>query len=153
MTIHGGTAVRAMMNSDFVAWAALKLMPAMPGGMTAMMLGTDGAVVRAANRDEQARVQRTLDDLLPVGPRVAGMNFDVATAVGREPNAIENISCPVLAIRAEDDRFGTARRARLIISSLTHGHLVVFPSGGHVLVGHMADTVPEAVAFLEAYPE
>jgi hypothetical protein len=29
-----------IVGSDFIAWAALKLMPMMPGGMTQMMLGT-----------------------------------------------------------------------------------------------------------------
>jgi pimeloyl-ACP methyl ester carboxylesterase len=149
-TIHGGALVRAMINSDFVAWAALKLMPVLPGSMTRMMLGTDPAVVRAANRDEKARVRQVLDHLLPVGPRVAGMNFDVATAAAREPYAIEKIGCPVLAISAEDDRFGTARRARLIASTVVQGRLVVFPTGGHALVGRMADTVREGVAFLHA---
>jgi len=150
MTIHGGALVRAMMNSDFIAWATLKLMPVLPGGMTRMMLGTDPAIVRAADRDEKARVQQVLEHLLPLGPRVAGMNFDVATAATHEPYAIEKIGCPILAISAEDDRFGTARRARLIASSVAHGRVVVFPTGGHALVGHMADTVREGVAFLHA---
>jgi 2-hydroxy-6-oxonona-2,4-dienedioate hydrolase len=52
-SIHGGAFARAFFNSDFVAWAALKLMPIMPGAMTAMMLGTDSAVVRAANAGER----------------------------------------------------------------------------------------------------
>lgn len=53
-TIDGGAAVSAMVHSDFVAWALLKLMPIMPGGMTRMMLGTDSAVVRAADPSEKA---------------------------------------------------------------------------------------------------
>jgi 2-hydroxy-6-oxonona-2,4-dienedioate hydrolase len=150
VTIHGGALVRAIFNSDFLAWALIKLMPVLPGGMTRMMLGTDPAVVRAANWDEQARVKQVLDHLLPVGPRTAGMNFDVATAATREPYAIEKISCPVLAVSAEDDRFGTARRARLIGSSVQHSRVIVFQTGGHALVGHMADTVREGVAFLKA---
>jgi 2-hydroxy-6-oxonona-2,4-dienedioate hydrolase len=149
VTIHGGAIARAIFNSDFIAWAALKVMPVLPGGMSRMMLGTDRAVVRAANRDERSRVQQVLDHLLPVGPRVAGMSFDVATAGTREPIAIEKIVCPVLAISAEDDRFGTARRARLIAASVVHGRVIVFPTGGHALVGHMADTVRESTAFLE----
>jgi len=150
MTIHGGILVRAMVNSDFLAWALIKLMPVLPGDMPRTMLGTDAAVVRGANHDEQARVQQVLDHLLPVGPRVAGMNFDVATAAAREPYAMEKISCPVLAVSAEDDRFGTARRARLIVSSVSDGRLVVFQTGGHALVGHMVDTVREGAAFLNA---
>jgi len=38
-SIRGGAVVTAMINSDFVAWAVLKLIPIMPGGLTRMMLG------------------------------------------------------------------------------------------------------------------
>lgn len=148
MTIQGGAIVRAIFNSDFIAWAALKVMPVLPGGMSRMMLGTDPAVLRAADRGERARVQQVLEHLLPVGPRLAGMNFDVATAAERRPYAIEKITCPVLAISAEDDRFGTAERAKLIVAHVANGQLIVFPTGGHALVGHMADAVREGTRFL-----
>ena len=69
-----------MVNSDFIAWAALKLMPVMPGGMSRIMLGTDSVVLRAADPAEKARIQQVPQHLLPVGPRIAGMNFDVMTA-------------------------------------------------------------------------
>jgi pimeloyl-ACP methyl ester carboxylesterase len=150
MTIHGGAIVRAMFNSDFIAWAAIKLMQALPGGMSRMMLGTDPAVMRGADNKERARIQQVLEHLLPVGPRVAGMNFDVATAAVQEPYAIERITCPVLAISAEDDRFGTASRARWIVAHVANGRLIVFSTGGHALVGHIADTVREVTAFLQA---
>ena len=153
MTIHGGAIVRAMFNSEFIAWAALRMMPVLPGGMTRMMLGTDPVVVRAVDHEERARVQQVLEHLLPVGPREAGMNFDVATAAERAPYAIEKITCPVLAISAEDDLFGTARRARFIVANVANGRLIVFPTGGHALVGHMADTVREGAGFLRAVNE
>src|ERR1017187_10155481 len=107
-SIHGGAMVRAIFNSDFVAWAALKLMPIMPGGMTRMMLGTDAAVVRAAEPGEKARVQQVLNPLRPLSPRFGGMQFDIKTAAPHEPYPIEKIACPVMTISAEDDRFGTA---------------------------------------------
>jgi 2-hydroxy-6-oxonona-2,4-dienedioate hydrolase len=150
MTIQGGAIVRAIFNSDFIAWAALKLMPALPGGMSRLMLGTDPAVIHAASLSERTRIQQILEHLLPVGPRVAGMNVDVATAAKREPYAIEQITCPVLAISAEDDRFGTAQRAKLIVAHVGNGQLKVFPTGGHALVGHMADAVREGMEFLRA---
>src|ERR1022692_5040881 len=113
-SIHGGAVVRAIFNSDFVAWAGLKLMPIMPGEMTRMMLGTDTAVVRAGEPSEKARVQQILDHLLPVSPRFGGMQFDIKTAATHEPYPIEKIACPVMTISAEDDRFGTASRAEQI---------------------------------------
>ena len=152
-SIHGGAAVTAMINSDFVAWAVLKLMPIMPGGMTRMMLGTDAAVVRAAEPGKKARVQQVLDHLLPVSQRIAGMKFDVKTAAAHEPHPIEKIGCPVLTISAEDDRFGTASRARYIAASVPDGRAVIFPTGGHALVGHYADALRESTSFLQTVQE
>jgi pimeloyl-ACP methyl ester carboxylesterase len=117
MSVQGGAVVRAMFNSDFVAWAALRLMPMMPGGMTRIMLGTDAAVVHAAETGEKARVQQVLDHLLPVSRRIAGMNFDIETAATHEPYPIRKIAGPVLAISTEDDWFGTASRAKYIVAN------------------------------------
>ena len=152
-TIHGGVIVSAIFNSDFVAWAALKLMLIMPGAMTRMMLGTDAAVVRAAEPSEKARVQQVLDHLLPVSARTGGMQFDIKTAGTHEPYPIEKITCPVLAISAEDDRFGTASWSRAIATSVTDGRAIIFPTGGHALVGHYADAMREITSFLQAVPQ
>jgi 2-hydroxy-6-oxonona-2,4-dienedioate hydrolase len=64
--------------------------------------------------------------------------------------SIEKITCPVFAISAEDDQFGTARPARLIAAGVAHGRPVVFPTGGHALVGHRADIMREITAFLQS---
>ena len=149
MSIHGGAVVRAMVNSDFAGWAVLKLMTIMPGVMTGMMLGTDGALVRAAEPSEKARVRQALEHILPVSPRIAGMNFDVKTAAMREPYTLEKITCPVLTISAEDDRFGTASRARYIAARVQGGRAVIFPTGGHALVGRYGDALRESTSFLQ----
>lgn len=149
-TIHGGALVRAIFNSDLVAWAALKLMPIMPGGMTRMILGTDPTVMRTADPTEKQRVQQVLDHLLPVSARLEGMKFDIATAASHDPYPVENIACPVLTISAEDDRFGTARRAQQIAARALDGKAIIFPTGGHALVGHHVDTLREITSFLEA---
>jgi pimeloyl-ACP methyl ester carboxylesterase len=152
-TIHGGAVVSAMVHSNFVAWALLKLMPIMPGGMTRMMLGTDLAVVRAADLSEKARVQQVLDRLLPVSQRIAGMNFDIKTAATSEPYSLEKIACSVLTISAEDDRFGTATRAKYIAASVPDGRAILFPTGGHALVGHYDDALREVASFLQTVKE
>src|SRR5450755_3985654 len=148
-SIRGGTVVKAIFNSDFVAWVALKLMPIMPGGMTRMILGTDPAVVRAAEPNEKARVQQVLEHLLPVSTRFEGMQFDIKTAAMHEPYSIEKIARPVLTISAEDDRFGTANRARHIAASVPDGRAIIFPTGGHALVGRYADALREITSFLQ----
>jgi 2-hydroxy-6-oxonona-2,4-dienedioate hydrolase len=152
-SIHGGAIARTIFNSDFVAWAALKLMPIMPGGMTGIMLGTDAAVMRAAEPSEEARVQQVLDHLLPMSPRFPGMQFDLKNAATHEPYPIEKIACPLLAISAQDDRFGTAGRARSIAGNVPGGRAIIYPTGGHALIGHYADTLRESMSFLEAMRE
>jgi pimeloyl-ACP methyl ester carboxylesterase len=153
VSIHGGAVVRAIFSSDFIAWAALKAMPLMPGAMTRMMLGTEPAVLQAADASEKTRVQQVLDHLLPMSPRTRGIEFDVKTAATREHYPIEKISCPVLTISAEDDRFGTASRARSIAASVQDGRSVVFKTGGHALIGEYENALRESVAFLKAARE
>jgi pimeloyl-ACP methyl ester carboxylesterase len=150
MSMRGGVAARAILKSDFLAWAAVKLGPVTPGGMTRMMLGTEPAVVRAAASSEKARVRQVIEHLLPVSARTEGMQFDVKTAATHEPYAIALIACPVLTISAEDDIFGTATRAKTIAAGVPNGKAIIFPSGGHALVGHYDDTLSQSTAFLQA---
>lgn len=144
----GAAFVRAMFGSDFVAWAAIKLMPIIPAAVTRMVLGSDPAVVRAAEPSERARTQQILDHLLPVSPRTKGMEFDIKSATIPEPYAIEKISCPVLTISAADDAFGTAVRAKFIAAGVPDGRAVIYPTGGHALVGQYKDVRREIVSFL-----
>ena len=148
VSVHGGSLVEAFFNSDFIAWSVLKTMRTEGGKMPQIMLGTDSAVVRAADPSEKARVLEIVDHLLPVSARVRGMQFDVKTAAAREPLDIAKIACPVLTISAEDDRFGTAVRAKYIAANVANGSAVIFPTGGHALVGRYADALRESTAFL-----
>jgi pimeloyl-ACP methyl ester carboxylesterase len=119
-SVHGGRLVAAFLQSDFVAWAALKMMRRSgPGRMVETILGTDSAVVSAATPAEKARAQRLLDHLLPVSPRVGGMQFDIETAATRGTYDLADIACPVLMISARDDRFGTSVRAEYIAANVS----------------------------------
>ena len=124
-------------------------MPLMPGAMTRMMLGTDAAVLQAADAAEKARVLEVLDHLLPISSRIRGIEFDVETAATRELYPIGKISCPVLTVSAEDDLFGTALRAKAIASSVKSGRALIFPEGGHALVGDYKEVLRESTFFLQ----
>jgi 2-hydroxy-6-oxonona-2,4-dienedioate hydrolase len=109
MPNHGGAAFRAIMASDFVAWAALKVMALVPGAMATTILGTDPLLVLAAEPNERARLRDVLGHLLPVVSRIRGMQFDIRTAAATEPYPIERILCPVLTVSAEAMRIPTVR--------------------------------------------
>jgi hypothetical protein len=53
-----------MVDSDFIAWAALRLLSILPAGMMAeRMFGTPASVLRHADPGERVRVSRTLEHL------------------------------------------------------------------------------------------
>ena len=114
------------------------------------MLGTDPSVVAKASSSEKARVQRVLNNLLPITLRANGIAFDLKTAATHDPLPVGKIVCPVLAISAEDDRFSTAVRARWIAEHVARGRAFVFPTGGHALVGDYTDALNEAVRFMRS---
>lgn len=146
--IRGGPLVEAVFNSDFVAWAVLKATAIAPGLLSGPMLATDAELIRQASSAERARVRQVLDHLLPIAPRRPGMRFDIATAADRRPYPIRSIRCPVLAISAEDDGFGTAARARAIARAARAGKALIFPTGGHALVGRHDEALDAVSAFL-----
>ena len=128
---YGGAIAKAMLGSDFVTWAFLKLRPNPSGTLDHIMLGTEPDVVQAAPSSEKVRMQRILDGLLPISARFGGIEFDLKTAASPPPTPFDQIKCPVLAVSAEDDVFGTASRAREIAAAVPRGSAVVFPKGGH----------------------
>lgn len=146
---HGGALVRAICASNFIAWAVAKLAPIWPGAMRAM-LGTDPGLVRDAEPAERVRAYDILERLLPVNARYAGMQFDIETAALREPLALARITCPVLTISAADDAFGTAARAERIAEGVPDGRAVIFPAGGHALVGHCFDAMESVASFFDS---
>ncbi len=147
---HGDVLARAMFGSDFLMWVGLKATRLFPGAMDGIMLGTPASVVQAATPAEKTRVQQVLDHLLPMRARAEGMAFDVKSAASPAPIALERISSPVLAVSAEDDLFGTATRAREIAAGVPHGSAVIYPTGGHALVGRADGALREVNAFLSS---
>jgi len=135
------------LRSDFLFWAAMQVAPDF---MIRAILGTPPEVVHAASADEQARVARMLEHVLPVMPRRLGLENDAAVTSSLGPDALEKILVPTLAVSARDDLYGTAAAARYAADHVRNASLVVYPSGGHLLVGHEREETAEIVAFLNA---
>jgi len=149
VSVHGGRFTDWMLRSDFLAWLALRVMALSPASrLTEMMLGTPASVIREAHPAERSRVGEILEHLLPLSDRRAGMRDDIRVAADRREPAFDTIGCPVLTISAEDDRFGTANRARAIAGAVRDGRVVVYPTGGHALVGRLSSVLEEGRAFL-----
>jgi pimeloyl-ACP methyl ester carboxylesterase len=116
-----------------------------------VMLGTDPDLLRSAEPGEKARVSETLDHLLPTSARTKGMKLDIRIASARDAIPFAKIVCPILTISAEDDLFATAARAKSIAAAAPNGKAVIYPTGGHALVGRYADTLNEILSFFREH--
>ncbi len=134
----GVAAAMLLLRSDFLCWAAIRTAPHL---LLGTLLATDPA--------EAARAETILWSLLPVSRRVEGMSNDAQLAGHPAPAALDRITAPLLAISVADDRFGTALAARHIAASVKQAELVIFPTGGHIWLGHDDDLTDQMDLFLQ----
>ncbi len=137
--------VRRLAMSDFLFWASLKTVP---DQMVATLLATDPRLIALAGPTERQRALRILEEIMPISSRSKGMLNDARLAGHPSQMDFSRIVAPTLVISVEDDRFGTADTAREIESVVPDARLVIYPSGGHIWVGHDNDVTEEIVAFL-----
>lgn len=125
--------VRRLITSDFLYWAARKLAPKR---LIGFLLATDPALLEQVSPDERERAYRILDQMLPISARWRGMLDDAQIAGHPARVDFRRLRIPMLVISAEDDRFGTAGTAKAIARQAPSSRLLMFPDGGHVLLGH-----------------
>jgi pimeloyl-ACP methyl ester carboxylesterase len=90
-----------------------------------------------------------LDHIPPISPRRAGLLNDAVVTSSLPRYELEKITAPTLAISASDDLYGTFDGARYTAEHVPHARFIGYPSGGHMLVGHDAETSSEITAFLK----
>lgn len=130
------------LKSDFLFWAATRLARST---VIRAILATPPVVVENASADEQARVGKVLEHILPVSPRRLGLLNDAAITSALPRYELERIAVPTLVISVADDMFGTFDGARYTAEHLPHARFVGYPNGGHLWVGHL---MAEVAAFL-----
>lgn len=117
-------------GADFVWWSMEKMAP----DVLIRFLGTPPELVTAAPAAEQDRVMAMVGSVQPLSRRFAGINIDSTPDLHRLP--LENIVVPTLIISARDDLFNTRPAAEFAAGLIPGAKLVVFESGGHLMVGH-----------------
>jgi pimeloyl-ACP methyl ester carboxylesterase len=134
------------LKSDFLFWAATRLAHST---VTRAILATPSAVVENASADEQARIGKVLEGILPVSPRRLGLLNDAAVTSSLQRYELERIAIPTLVISAADDLFGTFDGARYTAEHVPSARFIGYPSGGHLLVGRQKEVTSEMAAFLK----
>lgn len=136
--------VERLAQSDFLFWAALNTIP---DRLVETLLATDPSLLETASEAERARAYRILDELMPISLRSRGMLNDARLAGSPARADFSRIALPTLVVSVEDDRFGTAATARDIAAVVPGARLVIYPSGGHIWLGHDDDVAGEIAHF------
>jgi pimeloyl-ACP methyl ester carboxylesterase len=142
-----GAAVNAILSSDLVFWAAMKLAPS---ALIPTILGTPIDVYRNATAEERRIVDATLRNILPVSRRAAGLLNEGEVAAHLTQPDFENFRVPALIITAADDGYRTYESSIYTATQIHQAKLIAFSSGGHLLVGHEAAVRAEVNEFLTA---
>jgi pimeloyl-ACP methyl ester carboxylesterase len=125
-----------------VWWALEKITPS----MLIRFVGVPPELVAASSKAEQDRVMSIVKSIEPLSLRMPGINIDSTPKLGELP--LEKISVPTLIFSARDDLFNTLPAAQFAAGRIPDARLVVYETGGHLLVGHQEDVRNEVRAFL-----
>jgi pimeloyl-ACP methyl ester carboxylesterase len=129
-------------GGDFAYWTAMHL--ARPS--VVHFLGVPASLEAKASPTERARVSEIVRSLLPVSERVSGIANDGATTIRQWP--LERVKAPTLVVSAEDDLYGTLPCARFTAAQIPGAELTVLESGGHLMVGRVAEVRARVAKFL-----
>jgi pimeloyl-ACP methyl ester carboxylesterase len=130
-------------GADFTFWSILHVAPS----MVVRLIGVPPNVLEKANTEERQATARTINSLLPVSMRVGGIGVDSSARI--EPWPLERIAAPTLILTSSDDLFRTQPAAEYAAAHIPGAKLVVYPTGGHLLIGHSADVRRTVDEFLE----
>lgn len=135
-------------GADFAYWTMLRLRPA----ALTRLFGVPPALLDEAAPEERRWASDLLRAGLPQSMRVAGLTNDasVRALMRFEAWPLERIAAPTLIVTSSDDLFYTQPAAEYAAARIPGAKLVVYPSGGHLFIGHSADVRFAVTSFLTA---
>lgn len=137
--------VRRLLTSDFLFWSAKETMGKQ---LIGFLLATDPRLLDEMPPAERQRAYAILNQILPISRRWRGMLNDAKLAGHPARVDFGQLRVPLLLLSAADDRFGTARTARAIARQAPGSRRVIYPTGGHILLGHQEDSATETARFV-----
>lgn len=147
-TVLQKLAVNAVLGSDASFWALSRLAPSQ---MIKTLLATDPALLGMVSAKERQRAEAVLAQIFPVVGKSLGLRNDAVWAGSPSPIAYDQIAAPTLILSCEDDLFGTAGTAgtaRLLAARIPGARLTVYPTGGHIWLGHDDDNADAVTSFV-----
>ncbi|MBX9591314.1 MAG: alpha/beta hydrolase [Hyphomonadaceae bacterium] len=116
-------------GADFAWWATEKIAPS----ILIRFIGVRPQLLASAPQAEQDRVMQIVRSIQPLSQRFRGINIDSNPDLSRP--SLEHITVPTLVISTRDDLFNTLPAAEFAANTIPNAKLVVYDTGGHLLVG------------------
>ncbi|TJV69760.1 MAG: alpha/beta hydrolase [Mesorhizobium sp.] len=129
-------------GGDFAWWAAETIAPS----VLIRFLGVRPALVAAAPQAERDRVMSFVRGVEPLSLRFSGINIDSAPELHEQ--SLADIAAPTLIVSARDDLFNTLPAAEFAAARIPRAQLVVYDTGGHLLVGRTQEVRTAIRTFL-----
>lgn len=146
--LPGGEAMLKMSRNgaDFAYWSVLHLRPS----SVIPFLGVPRELMKNAGVEDQQWIHQLLHSCLPLSMRLEGITNDAAVrlAIPTAPWPLEGIRVPTLILTSTDDLFHTQPAAEYAAAHIPGARLVVYPTGGHLFIGHLSDVRETVAAFL-----
>lgn len=137
--------MKTTLRSDFVFWTATKLAR---DTLLETLLATPVADFQNSSPEEQARALRIMRHILPISEREKGTWNDSTISPMLPRFDLEHLRTPTLLIAAQDDLYGTYSRARYTAEHIPGAEFIGYPTGGHLLLGHMSQALGTVTSFL-----
>ncbi|MBB4371156.1 pimeloyl-ACP methyl ester carboxylesterase [Bradyrhizobium sp. cir1] len=129
-------------GADFVWWLIERLAPS----VLIRFVGVRPDLVAASSKADQDRVMSIIRSIEPLSLRFPGINVDSVAQLKEQ--ALDRILAPTLIISARDDGFNTLPAAQFAAAGIGDAKLVIYDTGGHLLVGHQDAVRAEVRLFL-----
>jgi pimeloyl-ACP methyl ester carboxylesterase len=145
-------AVFETLRSDFVWWAMITYLQT----TTQTIIGVPKGF--PLTPELEVEVKNDLVQSLPISDRINGSIFDNYSVDSEfydeisatSPYSVNKIQVPVLVINALDDPYANPENVRVMTETFPNAQLVVFPNGGHELLGHADEVNMEITGFLSS---
>lgn len=141
-----GFVLEHVLMSDIVMWMTMHLAPQV---LVQTALATPLTVYATAGPAERARALALIRDTFPVSLRRTGIRNDARVSLALKPLPLNEITAPALLVSVRDDLYGTLAGARYTARQVPNARLVVYPSGGHLWLGHHEALEREVLDFLK----
>jgi pimeloyl-ACP methyl ester carboxylesterase len=117
-------------SADFMWWVMARLTP----DTLVRFVGVPPQLLTTLPTSEREKVMALVRDVQPVSRRYAGIAVDGDPQLHQLP--LETIDVPTIILTARDDLFSTLQPAQYAAAHIPGARLMVYDTGGHILVGH-----------------